>query len=206
MQAADKPAFQALLSDAMAFYRQDVSKFALSVWWQACQRFGLDQVTKAMTAHAMDPERGMFAPKPADIVRQLHGTHGDRALMAWAKVHEAFGYVGAYKSVAFDDPAIHAAIDDMGGWPAVARSTVDELPFTQRRFCDTYRAYSIRPGFAYPPSLPGEYELQNRVDGRPVALPMLVGDTARCAAVMSGGAQGARAQITSAADVLRLPQ
>jgi hypothetical protein len=152
----------------------------------------------------MDPERGMFAPKPADIVRQLQGTHGDRALMAWAKVHEAMSHVGSYKSVAFDDAAIHAAIEDMGGWCAVACSTVDELPFTQRRFCDTYRSYSQRPGFAYPPSLPGLHELQNRGDGRPVAQPLLVGDPARCAAVMNGGAQGARVQITHAAEALRI--
>ena len=55
--------------------------------------------------------------------------------------------VGAYRSVAFDDGAIHAAIEDMGGWPAVCRGKADELPFLQKRFTDLHRAYSSRPEF-----------------------------------------------------------
>ena len=39
MQQSDAAGFQALLTDALAFYRQDVSDFALSVRWQACKPF-----------------------------------------------------------------------------------------------------------------------------------------------------------------------
>ena len=67
----DKPAFVELLTQALGFYGQAVSPFAVSVWWQACQGVELDQVRRALTAHAMDPDRGHFAPKPADVVRQL---------------------------------------------------------------------------------------------------------------------------------------
>lgn len=161
MQAADKPAFKALLGDAMAFYRQDVSKFALSVWWAACERYDFEQVSKALTAHAMDPERGQFAPKPADIVRQLEGTQTDRSLIAWGQVLEAMRSVGAYASVDFGDRAIHAAITDMGGWPTLCRSQVDELPFLQRRFCDSYRAYMRRPDVQAPLRLAGAHEVEN---------------------------------------------
>lgn len=196
MRVADKPAFAALLTDAMAFYRQDVSAFALSVWWAACESFDLDQVRKALTAHAMDAERGQFAPKPADLVRQLAGTSTDRSLMAWSKVHQAMQRVGAYNSVVFDDPAIHAAIDDAGGWPAVCCSLVDALPFVQRRFCDAHRAYSLRPGAPYPPRLLGIHEQANRLEGRDVQLPVLIGDPSRCLAVEAGGASAGRLQIT----------
>ena len=71
--------FQRLLTDALAFYGKDVSTFALSVWWEACQPFDMEQVRKAMTTHATDPEHGQFAPKPADIVKALQGTKTDRA-------------------------------------------------------------------------------------------------------------------------------
>lgn len=196
MQAADKPAFKALLTDALAFYRQDASKFALSVWWAACERFDLEQIRKALTAHAMDPERGQFAPKPADLVRVLQGTHTDRSLLAWGKVHEAIGRVGAYASVVFDDPAIHAAIDDIGGWQAVCAGEVDALPFLQKRFCDAHRAYSLRPGHAYPPRLLGITETTNGVKGYDVPAPVLVGDPARCKAVQAGGSATSRVQIT----------
>jgi hypothetical protein len=194
MQAADKPAFKALLTDALAFYRQDVSKFALSVWWAACERFDLEQVSKALTAHAMDPERGQFAPKPADVVRVLQGTHTDRSLMAWAKFYAAMGRVGSWRSVVFDDPSIHATIEDLGGWQALCSGTAEELPFLQRRFCDAHRAYSRRPGHPYPPRVAGAFELTNGfVRDCDVAL---VGDKDECLRVQAGGS-AQREQITS---------
>lgn len=171
MHDDDVPEFTRLVSDVLAFYRQDTSEFALSVWLQACRPFDLEQVRKAMTAHATDPERGQFAPKPADIVRALHGTSTDRALIAWGLVHGAMSSVGAYQSVDFGDAAIHQAITDMGGWPAVCRTKVDELPFVQRRFCEAFRAYAGR-GCDGPPYLTGEFEGQNRLAGKAVAPPV----------------------------------
>ena len=175
MQQGDKAGFKALISDAMEFYRQDVSTFALSVWWQACERFSLEQVTKAMTAHAMDPERGQFPPKPADIVRQLQGTFGDRSLVAWSLVHQAMQSVGAYKSVDLCDPATHQAIADMGGWVKLCRSEVNELPFLQRRFCEAHRVYTQRGSEGAPPALMGEFEQHNRLHGMKVAPPVVLG-------------------------------
>ena len=205
MKHADKSAFAALVKDTMAFYGRDVSTFALSVWWQACERFEYEQVVSAMTAHAMDPENGQFPPKPADIVRKLHGTHTDRSLVAWGKVLDAIHRVGAYQSVVFDDGAIHAAIEDLGGWPNVCRSNVDEMPFLQRRFCDAHKAYSLRPDHPYPTRLIGESESVNAVGGRASQAPMLVGDPARAQMVQQQGCEGSKTQITSAADVIRLP-
>jgi hypothetical protein len=202
MQSSDKAAFKELLTAALSFYRQDVTPFSLDVWWCACERFELEQVRKALTAHAMDTERGQFAPKPADVIRVLQGTHTDRALMAWGKVYEAMSAVGAYQSVVFDDPAIHSAIEDMGGWPEMCRGKIEALSFTQRRFCETYRAYALRPGHAYPPRLVGVFEAENRLKGYAVRPPALVGDPERCAAVQSGGSDTTRVQITHAASVI----
>lgn len=179
MQQGDKAGFKALISDAMAFYRQDVSAFLLSVWWQACERYSLEQVTKAMTAHAMDPERGQFPPKPADIVRQLQGTFGDRSLVAWSRVLDAMQRVGGYASVDFGDAATHQAITDMGGWTVLCRSEVDELPFLQRRFCEAHRVYSQRGAEGAPLALTGEFEQQNRMHGKEVAPAVAIAAPAR---------------------------
>lgn len=193
MRPDDKAAFKALLTDVMAFYRQDVSKFALTVWWAACERFELEQVRKAMTAHAMDPERGQFAPKPADIVRQLQGTHTDRSLIAWGKVHEAMARVGAYRTVAFDDPCIHLAIEDMGGWVTLCRSTIDELPFVQKRFCDAYKAYAGRQDRPkHPPVLMGLHDAENARMGYRSQPATLIGAPEAARAVMLSGEVGAR--------------
>lgn len=180
MQSEDRGAFAELLQGALAFYGQEVTPFALGVWWRACQGVSLEQVREALTAHAMDPDRGHFPPKPADIVRVLHGTQSDRSLVAWGKVLDAMQRVGAYASVDFGDPVIHCAIEDAGGWPAVCRTARDELPFLQRRFCDAYRAYSLRGDAVRPAAyLPGVHEVENRAAGRPADEPVRLGAAAQ---------------------------
>ena len=202
MKASDRKEFQALLTDALAFYRQDVSTFALGVWWQACSPFDLEQVRKALTTHAMDAERGRFPPMPADIVKHLHGTQTDRSLMAWGKVLEGIQRVGAYQSVGFDDPAIHAAVEDLGGWTTICRSTMQELPHLQRRFTEAHRAYSGRQSFPFPAYLIGESEAANRTAGKRVAPPVLIGNAERAAEVLRLGLSGPRNTITSGADAV----
>jgi hypothetical protein len=154
-----------LITDVLAFYRQDVSDFAISVWWQACQQYDLEQVRKALTSHAMDPEKGQFPPKPADLVRALQGTHTDRALLAWNRAYKAISQVGAYQTLDLGDPIAHAAIQSIGGWPQFCQSQVDELPFLQKRFCDFYRAYTARGVEDAPLRLSGISAIQNGARG-----------------------------------------
>ena len=165
MKASDKQEFMELITDVLAFYKQDVSNFAISVWWQACQQYDIEQVRKALTAHAMCPDRGQFAPKPADLVRALHGTHTDRALLAWNKAYQAISQYGAYSGCDLEDPASHAAIHAMGGWVKFCQSQIDDLPFLQKRFCDFYRTYSTRGVEDAPKRLIGIAETENAAKG-----------------------------------------
>lgn len=189
MQPSDRAEFKALLTDALSFYRQDVSKFALQVWWQACERFSMEQVAKALTAHAMDPDRGQFAPKPADIVRQLQGTKTDRSLQAWGKVMDAMQRVGAYTDVVFDDPVIHAALVDLGSWPKLCRTSFDDLSYLQHRFCEGYRAHLTRGVTEYPARLQGDRSSDEMFAkrGLPPPTPALIGDPAQAQEVMRLG-------------------
>ena len=197
MKSSDKARFAQLVTDVMAFYRQDVSPFALSVWWQACERFDFEQVSKALTEHAMDPDRGQFAPKPADMVRQLEGTATDRAMIAWGKVLGAIQSVGAYSDVVFDDPAIHAAIDDLGGWTKVCRGELKELSFLQHRFCEAHRAYAGRRVFDYPRKLTGDRSPDEAYTrrGLPPPRPAVVGDVVKARMTYQGGQTGGKTSV-----------
>lgn len=144
MQERDRPEFGQLVTDVHAFYRQDCSRFVLDVWWGACESFSLEQVRRAFTVHAKDPEAGKFCPKPADLVKVLQGTSTDRAAVAWGVVMQAIGAAGQYQDVDFGDPATHAAIHDLGGWPKVCRTELKELGYLQHRFTESYRAYAGR--------------------------------------------------------------
>lgn len=202
MQESDKAKFSTLVTEVLAFYRQDVSRFAMTVWWEACKGFDFEQVSKAFNAHAVDPERGQFPPKPADVVKALHGTKTDRARVAWGKAFDAMQRVGAYQSVAFDDPVIHAVIEDLGGWTKLCRSDLNDLSYLEHRFCEAYRAYSGRADLVYPARLIGEFEAINRHEGRRVAPPVLIGNPERAAEVMRLGGTGPKTQITIASAVV----
>lgn len=142
MDNSDKTGFGELLHGVMAYYKQDLSPFTLSLWWQACAGYDLEQVSKALSAHVVDPETGRYPPKVADVVRQLSGTTTDRAEAAWSKAMRAISSVGPWRDVVFDDPVIHAVIDALGGWPKVCSTTLDDLSYLQHRFTTSYKALS----------------------------------------------------------------
>lgn len=207
MKPSDRAEFARLVADVMAYYRQDVSTFVLELWWNACQPFDLGQVRQAMTAHATDPEHGRFAPKVADLVRVLSGTRTDAAQLAWGKAFESASRVGAYTDVVFDDPAIHAVIEDLGGWPKFCRSETADLSYLQHRFCESYRAYAGRGRFDYPRRLMGDRSPDHEYEKKGLALPRpsLIGDPSAAAAVYRGGNAAGKTAITfAAADALRI--
>lgn len=197
MRQSDFPEFTRLVSDVMAYYRQDASRFTINLFWQAMQAFELEQVSKALSAHAMDAERGVFPPKVADLVRVLAGTVTDRAALAWGKVLDALSSVGAYSDVVFDDPAIHAAVEDCGGWVKMCRSQTEELSYLQHRFCQSHKAYTGRGTFEYQRRLMGDrspdHEYEKR--GIPLPKPAVVGDTAMARDVYRGGKIGSKTSI-----------
>jgi hypothetical protein len=198
MQQSDFPVFARLLTDVMAYYRQDASKFTLTLFWNALKGHELEQISKAMQAHCTDAERGVFAPKVADMVRVLAGTVTDRAALAWGKTLEAMSTVGAYSDVVFDDPAIHAAIEDCGGWVKFCRSQTEELSYLQHRFCQSHKAYTGRGTFDYTRRLIGDrspdYEFEKR--GIPLPKPAVVGDVAKARLVYQAGNVGGKTAIS----------
>jgi hypothetical protein len=110
---------------------------------------------------------------------------------------DACGRVGAYTSVCFDDGLIHAAIEDMGGWVKLCRSTTDDLGYLQKRFCDAYKAYAGREGdVSFPPMLAGEHDLSNIAKGYGSTGPVLIGNPDRAKRVMLSGKAGPKTQIT----------
>lgn len=193
MQASDRAAFGQLLTDVMAYYRQDTSGFVLDLWWRACANADMEQVRAALQKHCLDPERGQFAPKVADVVRALFGTATNRAAIAWGKAHGAMASVGAYRDVVFDDPLIHAVIEDLGGWPKVCRTTVDDLSYLQHRFQEAYRSYVACGAQAdYPRRLAGDRSPDSDYEakGLPAPRPVLIGVPELAQQVLLGGRVG----------------
>lgn len=200
MQQHEKPAFAAYIGDVMGYYGKDSSKFLVNLWWSACEGFEFEQIQKAMQAHMVDAEHGRFAPKVADMSRILQGTTTDRAALAWGKACDAMQHVGAYQDVIFDDPAIHATIEDLGGWSKLCRTDLNELSYLQHRFATAYKAYAGRAEFDYPRRLTGDRSPDPEYERRGIALPKpaLVGDSERCKTVYELGNVGGKTAIAYA--------
>lgn len=197
MQANEKPEFVVRLKAAMDYYGKDTSDFAISMFWEGCRQFELEQFSKALTAHVTDPEAGKFAPKISDIVKVLAGTKTDNALLAWGKAFDAMGRVGSYTDVVFDDPAIHAVISDLGGWVKVCRSDMKDLSYLQHRFCESYKAYSKHEGLEYPRILMGDRSPDSEYEkkGLKPPKPTVIGDLKTARLVWSKGSIGSKTSM-----------
>ena len=198
MQAHEHDEFTAMIVDALAYYRQNVSEFTLHVWTEGCKPYTLEQVNNAMTAHMTDATSGQFAPKVADIVRIISGTTTDRAALAWGKTLDAMGRVGAYTDVVFDDPAIHAAVEDLGGWPKMCRTETKDLSYLQHRFCESHKAYTGRGTFDYPRRLMGDRSPDHEYEKKrlPLPKPAIVGNPEKAKQVYLGGELAGKTAIS----------
>lgn len=198
MNSDEKYRFAEMITAVFDYYGKDCSDFTIQLFWNSCQNFEFEQVKRAFNAHATDAERGIFAPKVADIVRVLSGTLTDRAALAWGKVHDAMGSVGAYSDVVFDDPAIHAAIEDCGGWVKMCRSQIEEISYLQHRFCQAHKAYTGRGEFEYQRRLIGDrspdHEYERR--GIPLPKPAVVGDVEKARIVYRVGNKGGKTAVS----------
>ena len=172
-----------------AFYRQEFNPLILSVWWSALKTYDEAAVADALSRHTVDPDKGQFCPRPADVVRLIQGGKLDASMLAWSKVERAIRSVGRYSSVVFDDPIIHAVVYDMGGWVKLCEITEDELPFRAKEFETRYAGYRTRGRLeTYPKHLTGEAEGHNRAGGYRVDPPVMIGDHRACQIVFQGGA------------------
>ena len=204
MQDHEFNKFSALIADVSAFYRQDVSQFSVSVWWQAMQPYDFEAVSDALSRHTLNPDNGQFMPKPADMVKLFSGRTVDSAQVAWAKVDKAVRAVGPWQSVIFDDPIIHRVIEDMGGWVGLCGKEAEEWPFIGNQFVTRYQGQKLTGNTGdYPPRLIGITEHQNSEAGRASKNHItLIGDRDKAKQVMLGGAEEGRQKITHVAGTM----
>lgn len=100
--------------------------------------------------------------------------------------------------MAFDDAAIHAVVDDLGGWSKMCRTELSELSYLQHRFTESYRAYAGREVFEYPRRLTGDRspdELYAK-RGLPPPRPAVIGDVVRAREVYRLGGLSGKSSVT----------
>ena len=185
----EKKRFAMLMTSVIVgiYGKPEMSKDALRLYWVILKGHSYEQIESGLQGHLRDPESGQFPPKPADILRHIHGRAAVNAPLAWSRLINAVAQHGTYASVCFDDPLIHCACRDIGGWQQLGQTTTDQLPFVQARFEKAYKAYQERGPGEYPRELSGVHAVSISRCGGQEQLPILIGDETKAAAVYRAG-------------------
>jgi len=75
-----------MLAATMELYDRQIGESAVFIWVSTLEKFSLDDIRAALTAHIQHPERGRFAPKPADVIAAMQ----DRIRIHWQSADEAW--------------------------------------------------------------------------------------------------------------------
>lgn len=190
MNSNDRAKFAQALGGIAEVYGKDLTEAGLTAWWNTLLGYDFDQVSRALNRHTRDAERGQWMPKPADIVRQIDGTPDDAALEAWGKVDLALRRYGTGPAWVFDDPKIHYVLQAMGGTAQLATMDERDFGFFREQFCKRYAGNGDTSN--YPNLLPGWYTDGTRA---------LIGDERGCLAVLEGGKEQPKKQLTNASEI-----
>ncbi|MDE4918364.1 hypothetical protein ACUXAV_000406 [Cupriavidus metallidurans] len=69
----DFPAFAKMLDTVYSLHGKSLNGESKALFFRAMAQFPLPMVRAAMDAHVRDPDRGQYAPKPADLMAQIVG-------------------------------------------------------------------------------------------------------------------------------------
>lgn len=194
MNTNDMEAFDQIWTQAHEVYGKHPEPRVVYMVFQSLISFSLADIEHALCRHITNPDTGQYPPKPADIVRLLQGSSQSASGEAWAKVDYAIRCVGNYRSVVFDDPKIHAAIERLGGWQKIALTDDKEYPFLRNNFLKLYQGFTITPPDSFPRKLIGASEHENSqqsefMRGRSKEQPALIGDKEKARLVYQGGGE-----------------
>lgn len=200
----DRQQFYALMTGLFELYGKKASKELLGLYYGALKSYEIADIVRAANQHSLDPDAGQFMPKPADFVRHIDGSKQTRAMRGWSTVDKAIRQVGPYESVCFDDPIIHAVIQDMGGWLSMCETkSEDDLKFRRHEFEKRYQGYALQGGVQeYPGRLVGLTEADCARLNKQAPAPKLIGDPERAKRVLLSGSAEAPRIAHDASEVL----
>lgn len=138
-----------------------LSPTGLQFWVAAFADLKPQQVREALLRFSRESTE---FPSPA-AVRKYAGLAGlitaeDRSDVAWRVVRRCISSIGGYESVDFDDPAINAAIRDIGGWVQLCDTPTSDLTWKEKDFKRAYGSV-VLTGAGHGDYLPGIQERTN---------------------------------------------
>lgn len=132
MQTDQKAEFSAVLAAAMAVYSKTITAGMADLYFAALQQYDLQVVREGMTRHLQDPLSGQYAPKPADIIRQIQASNHDGR----PEGDEAWSIA----TTAIDERATAVLTDEIQAALCVAQPLIDmgDTIAARKAFLDAY--------------------------------------------------------------------
>ncbi len=156
------------------YYREQLSENDIAFWLMDLGNYSFDEVLSAFETWRKTHDR---MPKISNIIEIMKGSGEDRALAALMKVEKAMDEHGAYATVVFDDPVIHATIQSLGGWVKACRQTEYEFTWWKKEFRERYQHFEqYGPSPEVPVRLAGIFDQVNLPLGEKPRKPEIIGD------------------------------
>ena len=170
MNEIDNPEFKTLMAVIAETYGSTLTGTRVELWWQIFKDYPLELFRGAVHSHMVDPDVGMFEPKPASIMKYLTGTTKqqedsvtDRTGLAWSCILGEISRVGPYQALKLADKQALSAVKNMGGWTQLCESTYSDLTWKQKEFVECYKTLERSQLEHLPDQLPGLVEMHEKI-------------------------------------------
>ena len=147
------------------FPSQDMTKARINIYCLALSQLTAEQLQKAFISMVQNRVYKNY-PQVAEILQYATGTTendlNSRIVIAKQILKNAVIYNGAYSSVEFEDKAIHAVIDSVGGWQKLCLMASEDFEALMTfEFKKIYEAYA-RHNYAVSQFYLGIHDMTNK--------------------------------------------
>ena len=139
----DRQRFAATITVCAEHYDKTVTPINIKLFFDTLiGKYSIEEIEEAFRNHLMEPDRGRWFPRIADIVFQIEKRGlkpKEKANLAWDSITDA---LETCKSVCpINDEVAVAVIKAMGGWQNFCTSTYRELIWIKKDFIEKYLTY-----------------------------------------------------------------
>lgn len=138
MTINDKKEFAELVNQLFRLYLRKAKKDDYISYWDVLKDFDFSEVKEAFNK-ALDKEP-KYIPAPALVLSCIKGDKDIQAVEAWNLVRNSLKKYGMYDKPKFDE-VIEKAIEYIGGWVQLCKTTDKQLDYVKRSFLDGFKHY-----------------------------------------------------------------
>jgi len=178
MVEKDKRQFISAFGALCEIFGKEPTEILIEGYFRALNRFQIEEIEAAISQAICTCQ---FFPRPVELIEIITGGSGrieDKAMIEATKVLNAIRRIGAYESVAFDDPITQAVIRQaFGGWVKMCSELKsDQSKWFIKDFIKIYQSYANEQ-VKFFGHMPGIIEMQNRRKSLDYySEPILIGD------------------------------